>query len=98
MVSSILMIFAKEFLVIIILQNLLGRKKVLFSICAHAFITSCFLGEGIKIEKDMDRKDRGVRDLGNQEKKNAFQNFPQREFDYDTLVLAEINKGFDSVK
>jgi hypothetical protein len=56
------------------------------------------LGDGIKIEKDMSRKDRGVRDLGHQEKKNAFQNFPQREFDYDTLVLAEINKGFDSVK
>lgn len=41
----------------------------------------------------MNRKDRGVRDLGHQKKKNAFQNFPQREFDYDTLVLAEINKG-----
>jgi hypothetical protein len=56
------------------------------------------LGDGIKIEKDMSRKDRGVRDLGHQEKKNAFQSFPQREFDYDTLVLAEINKGFYSVK
>lgn len=55
------------------------------------------LGDDLKIEKDLIRKNRDVRDLS-KEKKNAFQNFPQREFDYDSLVLAEINKGFHSVK
>lgn len=56
------------------------------------------LGDGLKIETDINRKERDVRSLSHQEKKNAFQSFPQRDFDYDSLVLAEINKGFNSAK
>ncbi|MBE5980892.1 MAG: helix-turn-helix domain-containing protein [Paenibacillaceae bacterium] len=42
-------------------------------------------GDGVKQKKGLPIKQH--------EKKNDFQNFPQREYDYDALILAGINKG-----
>lgn len=42
-------------------------------------------GDGVKQKKGLPIKQH--------EKKNDFQNFPQRNYDYDALILAGINKG-----
>lgn len=42
------------------------------------------LGDGIKQKKEVNKP---------HEKKNDFQNFPQRDYDYDAMILADINKG-----
>jgi hypothetical protein len=44
------------------------------------------LGDGIKQKKEVLNKPH--------KKKNDFQNFPQRNYDYDAMILAGINKEF----